>query len=129
MKLFKTIYHFLKPKELDDDLEMFEIKLQHILIPVKPDTKYVHSLRRKLNQRYKELELQPGQPKYTLLQTGLLLSGGIIGSLFVVLTGVRGFISVIGLVGLLINWFKRYSQENLAPTSLIQGSEYTNIIS
>ena len=122
MKLFKTIYHFLKPKELDDDLEMFEIKLQHILIPVKPDTKYVHSLRRKLNQRYKELELQPGQPKYTMLQTGLLLSGGIIGSLFVVLTGVRGFISVIGLVGLLINWFKRYSQENLAPTSLIQGS-------
>lgn len=115
MKLFDTIYHFLKPKEHDEDLQMFEIKLQHILTPVNPNTKYVKSLRRSLHQKYKELELQPNQPKHTALQTGLLLSGGIIGSFFVLLTGLRGLISVIGLVGLLINRHKRYSQENLTP--------------
>ena len=122
MKLFDSISRFLKPKEHDENLQMFEIKLQHILVPVKPNTKYVHSLRRNLNQRYKELELQPGQRKHKVLQTGLLLSGGIIGSLFVVLTGLRGLISVIGLVGLLMNRYKSYSHENLTPTSIIQGS-------
>jgi hypothetical protein len=122
MKLFDTKYHFMKPKELNKDLQMFEIKLQHILIPVKPNSKYVHTLRQKLSQRYEELELQSGQPKHTALQTGILLSGGIIGSFFVVLTGFRGIISVIGLVGLLINRYKRYSQENLSTRSIIQGS-------
>ena len=122
MKIFDTLYHFLKPKELDSDLQLFEITLQHTLIPVKPNSKYVQSLKRNLNQRFKELELQPSQPKHTILQTGLLLSGGIIGSFFVVLTGLRGLISVIGLVGLLISRYKRYSQENLTPTNIVQGS-------
>lgn len=122
MKIFDIIYQLLKPKELDEDLQMFEIKLQHILIPVKPNTKYVHSLRQNLKQTYKELELQSDQPKHTILHTGLLLSGGIIGSFFVVLTGLRGIISVIGLVGLLINRYRSYTQENLTPTSIIQGS-------
>jgi hypothetical protein len=122
MKLFDTIYQLIKPKELESDLQLFEIKLQHILLPVKPNTMYVNSLKRNLNQRFSELELQPSQPKHTVLQTGLLLSGGFIGSFFVVLTGLRGLISVIGLVGLLINRYKRYSQENLTPTNIIQGS-------
>ena len=122
MNLIDTLYHFLKPKELDEDLQTFEIKLQQILKPVKPNSKYVYSLKRNLYQRYTELELQPGQQKNTVLQTGLLLSGGIIGSFFVVLTGIRGLISVIGLAGLLINRYKRYSQDNLTPTSIIHGS-------
>ncbi|MFN2236444.1 MAG: hypothetical protein ACK2U1_19625 [Anaerolineales bacterium] len=122
MKLIDTIYQLLKPKELNEDLQMFEIKMQYILKPVKPNARYVYSLRRNLNQRYKELELQLKQPKHTVLQTGLLIFGGIIGSLFVVLTGLRGVISVIGMVGLIINRYKRYSRENLTPTSIIQGS-------
>lgn len=120
MKILDLIYNVIKPKELDEDMQKFENKLQHILIPVKPNTRFVHSLRHNIKQRYVELELQPGQPKRTVLQMGLLLSGGIIGSFFVVLTGFRGMISVIGLVGLLINWHKRYSQENLTPTSIIR---------
>jgi hypothetical protein len=122
VKLFDTIYHFLKPKELGEDLQVFELKMQDLLTPVKPNAGYVHSLRRNLNQRYKELELHSDQPKHTGLQTGLLLSGGIIGSFFVVFTGLRGLISVIGLVGLLINRYKHITQENLTPSSIIQRS-------
>ena len=122
MNLFDSFYRFLKPKKIDEDLQKFEIKLQHIFIPVAPNTKYVDSLRRNLSQRYTERELQPEQPKNSALQTGLLLSGGIIGSFFVVLTGLRGLISVVGFAGLLINKYKRYAQDNLAPTSIIQGS-------
>jgi hypothetical protein len=122
MKLKESILAFLKPRDLDEDLQLFELKMHQTLVPVPPNPKFVISLRQRLMKQFPSLDLQPARHQYQTLKTGLLVSGGIIGSLFVVLTGIRGFISIIGLIGLLINWYKRYSQESLSPSSLIQGS-------
>jgi len=121
MKLIESILEFLKPTGLNDDLQQFEADLQQTLIPVKPRPQFVKTLKQSLLNQFTNLDLQPEHPQHQTLKTGLLVSGGIIGSLFVVLTGIRGFVSVIGFIGLLISWYKENSQESLTTSNLTQG--------
>ena len=121
MKLIESIFEFLKPTDLDEDLQQFEVELQQTLIPVIPRPQFARTLRQSLLSQFPYSDLQPEHPQHQILKTGLLVSGGIVGSIFVVLTGIRGLISIIGLIGLLISWYKQYSQESLTQSNLTQG--------
>jgi hypothetical protein len=121
MKLIESIFGFLKPSELDEDLQRFEIELQQTLIPVIPYPQFVTTLRQSLLSKFPDSDLHPAPPQQQILKTGLLVSGGIIGSIFVVLTGIRGLISIIGFIGLILSWYKQYSQESLTPSNLTRG--------
>ena len=118
MKLPDWMINFRKPTELDEDLQRLETELSEILIHIEPEPQFVLALRQNLLKQLPNVELIPSPPQHQALQTGLLVAGGILGSVFVLLTGVRGFISLIGIVGLIISWFKQNSRDSLVPSDL-----------
>jgi hypothetical protein len=65
------------------------------------------------------VEIASSQPQHQALQTSLLITGGFIGSIFLVLTGLRGFITFVGVAGLLVGRFKQNSQDALIPQEMI----------
>ena len=118
IKLPDWMINFRKPAELDEDLQRLETELSEKLIQIEPEAQFVIKLRQILLKQLPNVELIPSPPQHQALQTGLLVAGGILGSVFVLLTGVRGFISLIGIVGLIISWFKQNSRESLVPSDL-----------
>lgn len=113
MKWFK----WWKKNEIDEELQGLESKLQRILVPVVPRSEFVGGLRKRLLKQVPEIELTV-QPQNQALQTGLLITGGIVGGIFVVLTGVRGLVSLVGVIGLLVSWLKQNSQDSTTPSNL-----------
>jgi len=109
MKLFEIW------RKKDTGLLGVENLLQRNLVPVVPTQDFVAGLRKSLmNQIPQEVEhtLTTQRRK---LQTGFVIIGGILGSVLVILSGVRGIISFIGIFALLINWLRQYSQQT--PTA------------
>ena len=106
-----------KKNELDEGLQRLESKLQLTLVPVIPRSDFVSGLRQNLMKQASEIELTPETQNRTL-QTGLLIASGILGSIFVVLTGVRGLISLVGVGGLLISWLNQNTQNPTAQSNL-----------
>ncbi len=100
----------------DDEFLNLELKLQSSLTPVGLRTEFVDGLRKNLLKQMPKIDLsvEYQSPK---LQTGLLITGGALGALAMVLTGVRGLISVIGVVGLFVSMIKHHSQESSAPSN------------
>jgi hypothetical protein len=49
------------------------------------------------------------------LKNGLLVTGGIFGAMIMVLTGVRGVVSIVGIIGLLISFIRQNAQEASTP--------------
>lgn len=99
-----------KKNQVDEDVLDLEKKLQSTLVAVNPRQEFVDDLRRKLMKQVSEIDLalEPNKPKF---QNGLLIAGGVLGALSMVLTGVRGLISVIGVIGLLISALKHNTNE------------------
>jgi len=118
MKLPGWMINFRKPAELDEDLQRLEAELSEKLIQIKPEPQFVIALRHNLLKQLPNVEFTPSPHQHQALQTGLLVAGGILGSAFLLLTGVRGFISLIGIVGLLISWFKQNSRDTLVQSDL-----------
>jgi len=118
MKLPDWMIKLRKPTELDEDLQRVETELSEKLIQIEPETQFVIALRQNLLKQLPNVELTPSPPQHQVLQTGLLVAGGILGSVFVLLTGVRGFISFIGIVGLVISWIKQNSRDSLVSSDL-----------
>ena len=108
-------FEYWRKKENDTDLLGLENLLQRNLVPVVPTQEFVAGLRKSLlNQIPQEVELTLTTQKRKL-QTGLVITGGILGGVLVILSGVRGIISFVGIFALLINWFRQYSQHT--PTA------------
>ncbi len=118
LKLPDWLLKFRKPVEMDEDLKSLETELSEKLLQIEPDPHYVISLRQKLLKQFPNVELAPLPPQHRALQTGLLVTGGILGSAFVLMTGVRGIVSLIGIVGLIISWIKQNSRDSLLPSDL-----------
>jgi len=114
MKLLEWRNH----DDLDENLQRVETELQDTFTPIEPHPKFVMSLRQNLLKQYPSVALTPSPPQHQILQTGLLVTGGILGSFLMVLTGVRGLISIIGVLGLLVSWLRQNSQDTLTPQNL-----------
>lgn len=99
-----------KKTELDVELRGFELKLEDALTSVDPHPEFVIRLRKNLLKQNLEISLIP-EPQNQKLQTGLLVTGGILSVILMVLAGVRGVVSVFGIIGLLISFIKQNSQE------------------
>ena len=110
-------FSWRKKTEVDADLQISETKLQHALLPVTPRVDFVQGLRRNLLQQFPEVELPPSKQNQNL-QTGLLIAGGILGSVFMVVAGVRGLVSLVGVLGLLINWLRQDGQQSPSTSKL-----------
>ena len=101
--------------EITGDLEQLELQLKRVLIPVAPRPEFVKGLRRNLVRQCSEVVQAPKPSK---LQTSILVTGGVLGFVLALLTGVRGLMSLVSVVALLWQWTKRNgSQESPKPFS------------
>lgn len=102
MKLLKR-----KKTDLDEDLKLLEMKLREFLQPVPPRTEFVTEL-------YSKILSSDYQNSSKILPINipnkLLVAGGIIGSILLLITSIRGLISFLGFAGLLINYLQRNSR-------------------
>ncbi len=112
MKIIK----WWKKNETNEDFQGLELKLQTTLIPVIPRPEFIAGLRKSLLKQVPEINLTL-EPQSQKLQTGLLITGGVLGAMAMVLTGIRGLVSVVGVIGLLLSIIKQYSQDAPMPSS------------
>jgi len=99
------------------DLLLIESKLQNILSPVEPRPQFVKGLRKRLSLQRLNEDLVITSGHQQVVQTGILITSGIMGSLLMFISGIRGLVSVICFVGLLISWLKQNSQDSLSPSN------------
>ncbi|HBY07792.1 MAG TPA: hypothetical protein DEH22_08420 [Chloroflexi bacterium] len=103
-----------KNTELDDDLLSLENILGRSLISVVPRQEFIEDLRHGLmNQIPEEVELAISNQKKNI-QTGLIVTGGILGGVMIILSGLRGIVSLVGVTALLINWIRQNIQQTRA---------------
>lgn len=106
-----------KKNEVDEDFQELELRLQSTLIPVIPRPEFVAGLRENLLDQIPEIDLIL-EPQSQKLQTGLLITGGVLGAVAMILTGIRGVVSIVGVVGLLISLIKQNTQDSRMPSSM-----------
>jgi len=96
-----------KEREMDEDLKELEVYLQQVLQPVAPRAEFT----RRLNARIMSREIPPSSkilpPNIT---NGLLVAGGVLGSLIMLVTSIRGLISLISFVGLFFQYLNKNNQ-------------------
>jgi len=111
MKLFRRV----PDQKLNQDLKSLEMQLAATFRRVTPRPEFVIDLRSRLVTR----EIQSVSALLPQkVSSGLLVAGGIIGSLLMVITGIRGLVSLVGVVGLVVQFFNRNVQRRqLAPAS------------
>ena len=107
---------FGKPK-LDDDLLALERRLQANLEPVTPRAEFISDLR--FNLMHQNLKREPVPQKNQPWQDVFLVVSGIVGIGLALLTGVRGLVSLISVVGLLVSWFRQTQQKALVDSKLV----------
>ena len=117
MKLFDWLLNWRKQGS-DRELDILETTLYEAFAPIAPRPQFVKSLRHSLLRQFPntDLPLSPSQ-HHQNLQTGLLVTSGIFGSVVLFLAGVRGLISLMGVAGLLISWLKQNSRDSLRSSN------------
>ncbi len=105
---------FLRKKtpDLDNDLRRLEKKLRETLIPVLPRIEFVRELGVKLAQ--KEIKTIQRFQISKSVSNGLLVAGGVIGSIIMIATSIRGLISIVGIIGYLVRFLNRDTQQQPA---------------
>ena len=111
MKILEWLLNWRSKTDQSNALEVLEMNLHRALVPIAPRPQFVKTLRHDILRQMSAIEYAPESLRYPAFQMGLLVISGIMGSLVVVITGIRGLISLIGVVGLLINWLNRNSQD------------------
>ena len=115
MRYLDKLLSWQKKSELVEELQDLEKILHENLIPVDPRPQFVNDLRRALLRQFINAEISPSR-QHKILHTGLLVTSGILGSIVVIITGIRGVVSLVGVVGLVISWFKQNSHSSVAPS-------------
>ena len=95
-----------KPEPLDD-LSALEAYLKYTLTPVAPDEGFVRDLQSRL---FSEAFSYDGISLMSLIQLLLLTTGVLMGAMYVFVTGIRFFIGIFGLIGMIQNTRRRISQ-------------------
>jgi hypothetical protein len=98
----------------DEEVDQLENRLLETLVPVKPRTTFVENLRSSLLHQTQEIEII--SPRQTF-PTSILVASAVLGSIFVLLTGMRGMISMLGVLGLIISWIRHETPEIATSSS------------
>ena len=102
MRIFKK-----NNTEIDQDLKILENKMREYLHPIPPRKEFVTSL----YQRLMTSDVAEHQGFLAgSTSRHLLVAGGVIGSILIVITSIRGLISLLGMVGLLVQYIQRNSR-------------------
>ena len=101
-------------KKKKANLELLESLLDATLTPIEPRSDFVHNLRRQL--MVSDLQDQIIRPTVTVPR-GLLVAGGILGSFLVLLTSIRGMMSLISVISLLVQQARRSSEPKPATSA------------
>lgn len=88
---------------IDDELFALEEKLRGILIPVVPRSEFVQDLRHRLARRKFILDLIPQR-----IQSIVFVLGGLVGSLAILLMGLRAVLSLVGVIGIMRQQYRNY---------------------
>ena len=106
-----NIFISRKNPNIDEEIHLLENRLEEIFQPVIPRAEFIDDLRHRLQTR--EIVVSPGTlPKK--VSSGLLVAGGILGSVLMIITGIRGVISMVSVVRLVIEYFNRDTQKQQA---------------
>jgi hypothetical protein len=106
MKLFRR-----KDPGIDEELKKLEMKLLATLQPVAPRLDFVNNLQvRLLSGKFRS----GSKPLTKNVPHGILVFGGILGSIVMIITGVRGLIALVTVVRLVIQNMNRNSQKRQA---------------
>ena len=109
MRLFKK-----NAPDYEHDLKKLEMQLKASLRPVSPRTEFVRDLGAKLVKR--EIIISPKTLISKNASNALLVIGGVVGSFIMIITSIRGLISILGVVGYLLKYFHRNSkQQQISP--------------
>jgi hypothetical protein len=100
MRLFQK-----KQPNNEDELRKMEMRLMTTLQPVLPRAEFVRELGLKLAE--KEILITPKFRLNKKLSNGLLVAGGVIGSIIMILTSIRGLVSLIGVVSYLVHFLNK----------------------
>jgi hypothetical protein len=108
MRLFKR-----KDPNLEDELRKLEVHLRAALQPVTVRPQFIKDLKSRLTfSNFPPIQKQSHQR----LSKVLLLVGGIIGSLMVLIAGIRGLVSLIFIIGHLIQRMsKNFQRQEPTP--------------
>jgi hypothetical protein len=106
MKFFRR-----KDPTIEADLKKLEMQLRLTLQPVAPRLDFVNSLQARLLSGTFQSGAKPLPQK---ISHGLIVFGGILGSILMIITGIRGLISLISLVRLVIQTMNRNVQKRQA---------------
>ena len=117
MRMVDWLKSWRKNTEIDDDLKSLEELLQEKLVPMDPRPQFVNNLRQNLLQQVANVDLAESS-HHQVLQTGLLVTSGILGSIVVIVTGIRGLVSLIGVAGLVIKWLRQNPQGSVTSSGL-----------
>jgi len=95
MRLFKR-------KQKDIDLTKLESRLAETLRPIAPRQEFIDDLRSRL-MAHRSLSTQDIiiQQKQTVPR-GLIVAGGVVGSLLMLVVSIRGLLSIAGLISLIV---------------------------
>ena len=97
------------PKE---ELRYIERDLTAVLRPVVPREQFLHDLRSRLvAHSFQSVPVVTGKP----IDNRWLLAGGIAGSLFVLLNAFRGILTLIGLIGIIVQILGRQKRSSMSP--------------
>ncbi len=87
-----------------ENLQYLEHDLSRVLRSVNPRKDFVHNLRTRLiAHTFQSVPVVAEKP----ITSKWLLAGGVAGSLFVLLTALRSILTVIGLIGIIVQVFGR----------------------
>ena len=97
-----------KKPNTENDLRRLEMRLKATLQPVSPRTNFVRDLGAKLAE--KEIIIGPKLILSKRVSNVLLIAGGVVGSVIMIITSIRGMISLISLVGMVYRFLNRDSK-------------------
>jgi len=98
---------FNRKTQIEEELSTLENYLRVALQPITPRPEFIDDLRRDLknSRMHPFVRVLPDT-----LQKGLLVVGGILGGVLVFWTAIRGLLSLIGMIGVLVAWIHRRVQ-------------------
>jgi hypothetical protein len=103
MNLFRR-----KDPTIAEDLKRLEMQLRLTLQPVAPRLDFVNSLQARLLSSPFQSAAKPLPQK---ISHAILVFGGILGSILMIVTGIRGLISLVSVVRLVVQTLSRNSQK------------------
>jgi hypothetical protein len=104
-----------KKQKPDEELTSLEGLLDRTLQPVNARPEFMMSLRGKL---VGGVETQTSKINLASVQRALLILGAVVSGFFMILTGIRSILSLIGALGILRQYTQRKKEEQTASIQM-----------